>query len=183
MWNRGRAKALFVSVNLSARQFRDPKLIETVGAALEGAKLEASLLKLEITETAVMQDVESTVRWLGTLKNLGVQISIDDFGTGYSSLAYLKRFPIDNLKIDRSFVRNLPADRDDLAISRAVIDLAHRLELEVVAEGVETREQLEILAAHGCDMAQGYLFGKPVDPAEFAAPEAKPKRKAARRKR
>jgi diguanylate cyclase (GGDEF)-like protein/PAS domain S-box-containing protein len=182
-WNRGRAQPLFVSVNLSARQFRDPALLDAVRAALEAAGLPGSLLKLEITETAVMQDVEKTVRWLGALKDLGVQLSIDDFGTGYSSLAYLKRFPIDNLKIDRSFVRNLPADGDDLAISRAVIDLARRLELEVVAEGIETREQREVLAANGCDMAQGYFFGRPVDPAEFMAPEAKPERKPARRKR
>jgi diguanylate cyclase (GGDEF)-like protein/PAS domain S-box-containing protein len=168
-WKRARARPLFVSVNLSARQFRDPKLIEAVRAALEGAQLDASLLKLEITETAVMRDVRETERWLGALKDLGVQLSIDDFGTGYSSLAYLKRFPIDSLKIDRSFVRDLPADRDDLAISRAVIDLARRLELQVVAEGVETSAQMRVLAAHGCDMAQGFLFGRPADPEEFAA--------------
>ncbi len=166
-WNRRCTKPLFVSVNLSARQFRDPKLIDTVRTALERARLDPALLKLEITETAVMQDVEGTERWLGALKDIGVQLSIDDFGTGYSSLAYLKRFPIDSLKIDRSFVRALPADRDDLAISRAVIDLARGLELDVIAEGIETHEQAKCLEALGCGLAQGYLFGRPADPAEF----------------
>ena len=182
-WNGRRGKPLFVSVNLSARQFRDPRLIETVRAALAGAKIHASLLKLEITETAVMQDVEGTERWLGALKELGVELSIDDFGTGYSSLAYLKRFPLDTLKIDRSFVGGLPADQDDVAICRAVIDLARRLELDVVAEGIETREQAAFLAAHGCHLGQGYLFGRPVDPAEFKLPEPGARRRAGRRKR
>lgn len=166
-WNRGRRAPMFVSVNLSARQFRDPKLIDTVRAALESAKVDPSLIKLEITESTVMQNAEEATATLHALKTLGVLLSVDDFGTGYSSLSYLKRFPIDTLKIDRSFVRDLPADRDDLAISRAVIELAHGLELEVIAEGVETREQAEVLAAHGCELAQGYLFGRPQDPEQF----------------
>jgi diguanylate cyclase (GGDEF)-like protein/PAS domain S-box-containing protein len=180
-WNRGGRVPLYVSVNLSMRQFRDRDLASAVRAALEGAGLDPSLLKLEITETALMHDVEATQRSLAALKHLGVQLSIDDFGTGYSSLAYLKRFPLDTLKIDRSFVRGLPQDQDDAAISRAVIDLGSRLELQVLAEGVETREQAAFLAAHGCHLAQGYLFGRPVDPAEFRLPAAR--RIAARRKR
>ncbi len=166
-WSRGAGKPPYVAVNLSARQFRDPQLLETVRAALAGSRVDPSLIRLEITESAVMQDVEHTERWLGALKALGVRLSVDDFGTGYSSLAYLKRFPIDTLKIDRSFVRDLPEDRDDLAISRAVIDLARGLGMDVVAEGIETREQAEVLAANGCVFAQGFYFGRPADPDRY----------------
>ena len=164
LWNKGRAKPLFVSINLSARQFRDPKLLDTVRAALAESRVDPGLIKLELTESAVMQDVAHTERSLRGLKRLGVQLSVDDFGTGYSSLAYLKRFPIDTLKIDRSFVRGLPGDRDDLAISRAVIDLARGLRMDVIAEGIETRAQADVLRASGCEFAQGYLFGRPADP-------------------
>jgi len=185
-WNRNGRAPLFVSMNLSARQFRDPRLVETVRDALKGAKVDPSLIKFEITESTVMQNLESTERSLKALKKLGVQLAVDDFGTGYSSLGYLKRFPLDTLKIDRSFVKDLPGDRDDLAISRAVIDLGRGLDLDVVAEGVETRAQADILAANGCEFAQGYLFGRPSDPGDLdalARPKRPQRRRAARRKR
>ncbi|MEW6689095.1 MAG: EAL domain-containing protein [Pseudomonadota bacterium] len=181
-WNRGRATPLYVSINLSARQFKDPGLLEAVRAAIEEADIEPSLIKLEITESTVMQSAEEATRLLGALKERGVMLSVDDFGTGYSSLGYLKRFPIDTLKIDRTFVRDLAVDRDDLAICDAVIELGRGLDLEVVAEGVETREQAQVLRSHGCELAQGYLFGRPVDAAEFrlpAPPRAPRKRRAA----
>jgi len=163
-WSGGPGAVPYVAINLSARQFRDPRLLDTVRAALAGTGVDPSRIKLEITESAVMQDVEDTERSLRALKDLGVRLSVDDFGTGYSSLAYLKRFPIDTLKIDRSFVRELPGDPDDLAISGAVIDLAHGLGMEAVAEGIETREQADVLAAKGCAFGQGYFFGRPADP-------------------
>jgi diguanylate cyclase (GGDEF)-like protein/PAS domain S-box-containing protein len=167
-WNRRRREPLFVSVNISARQFRDPRLVEVVRETLAAARLDPAMLKLEITETAMMQDVEAGMRCVAALKALGIRLAIDDFGTGYSSLAYLKRFPIDALKIDRSFVRGLPDDEDSAAICGAVIDMAHRLGIEVVAEGVETPEQMQHLARWGCDMAQGYLFGRPLGAEDFA---------------
>ncbi len=163
-WNRGRRAPFVVSINLSTRQFRDPGLREAVQAATGGAGVDPSLLRLEITESAVMHNLEEGTRLLHELKDLGVKLSVDDFGTGYSSLGYLKSFPIDTLKIDRSFVRGLPGDRDSLAICRAVIALGRGMGAEVVAEGVETRAQARMLAAEGCELAQGYLFGKPAEP-------------------
>jgi EAL domain-containing protein (putative c-di-GMP-specific phosphodiesterase class I) len=163
-WNRGRCAPFVVSINLSTRQFRDPGLREAVRAAIEGARIDPSLLRLEITESAVMHNLEEGTRLLRELKDLGVKLSVDDFGTGYSSLGYLKSFPIDSLKIDRSFVRDLPADRDSLAICRAVIALGRGMGVEVIAEGVETRVQARTLAADGCELAQGYLFGRPAEP-------------------
>jgi EAL domain-containing protein (putative c-di-GMP-specific phosphodiesterase class I) len=158
-------------------------LLDTVRSALADSNVDPSFIKLEITESAVMHDVESAERRMGELKQLGVRISLDDFGTGYSSLAYLKRFPIDTLKIDRSFVRDLPGDSDDLAISRAVIELARGLGMDVIAEGVETREQADVLAASGCEFAQGYFFGRPEDPEklDFGGQRSAPR--AVRRKR
>ena len=120
-----------------------------------------------VVESTAMRNAETTSATLGELKALGVRIAIDDFGTGYSSLSYLKRFTIDSLKIDRSFVDGLPGDRDDRAIARAVITLAHSLRLNVVAEGVETAGQLAFLAAHGCDQSQGYYFSRPVPEPSF----------------
>jgi diguanylate cyclase (GGDEF)-like protein/PAS domain S-box-containing protein len=183
LWNRGRREALSVSINLSARQFRDPALVDTIRAAITDSGIEPSLIKLEITESAVMQDVDSAERRMHEMKQLGVRISLDDFGTGYSSLAYLKRFPIDTLKIDRSFVRDLPGDTDDLAISRAVIELARGLGMEVIAEGVETREQADVLAASGCEFAQGYYFGRPMDPGQLDLGAKRRAPRSARRKR
>ena len=150
-----------VSVNLSAKQFNNPDIVATVDEALAQACLPADALTLEITESVLMEEVEATAQTLRALKKLGVGLSIDDFGTGYSSLSYLKRFPVDVLKIDRSFVDGLGTDTDDHAIVSAVVSLAHALGLSVVAEGVETARQLHELRRLGCDSAQGYLLGRP----------------------
>nr|WP_282446543.1 EAL domain-containing protein [Aromatoleum petrolei] len=158
-----------VAVNLSARQFRQENLPQTVRAALVAAGLDPHCLQLEITESTVMHDVDRAVAMLRELNAIGIGVALDDFGTGYSSLAYLKRFPIDQLKIDRAFVRDIASDPEDAAICRAVIGLAHSLDLTVVAEGVETRPQLEFLRANACDEMQGFLFSRPVPAAEYAA--------------
>jgi len=167
-WRAAGLPALKVSVNVSARQFRDKTLAENVRDALAQAGVEPALLELELTEGLAMGNVEGFVATLGGLKSLGIGIAIDDFGTGYSSLSYLKRFPIDKLKIDQSFVRNLPAAEDDASIVRTVIALARSLRLRVIAEGVETWEQLEFLRLQACDEVQGYYFCRPVPAGEFA---------------
>ena len=166
--NRGARAPLYVSINLSARQFGDPGLLDAVQAAIREAGIAPSLIKFEITESTVMRDPENAAVLLGALKRAGVRLSVDDFGTGYSSLAYLKRFPIDQLKIDRSFVRGLPGSADDLALSRAIVDLAGALGVEVIAEGIETPEQADALAKLGCQYGQGYLFGRPCPPEQLA---------------
>lgn len=153
---------LTMSVNVSARQFQDPNLIGDVARVLAATGIAPRCLKLEITESAVMQDAEGAERTLRSLKELGVQLAIDDFGTGYSSLSYLKRFPVDTLKIDRSFVDGLGSDAQDTAIVRSVVALAQTLDLSVTAEGVETPSQLAQLRLLGCDFSQGYLLGRPV---------------------
>jgi diguanylate cyclase (GGDEF)-like protein/PAS domain S-box-containing protein len=168
-WQHVGPPRLRMAVNLSARQFREPNFARQIGAILRDAELDSDLLELEITESMVMQDLERTRTILCELKNLGVAIAIDDFGTGYSSLAYLKRFPVDYLKIDRSFVRDLPNSVEDVAISRAIIALAKSLKLRVIAEGVETRGQQVFLEANGCDEGQGYLMGRPVSAEETEA--------------
>ena len=151
-----------VAVNLSARQFRDPSLAATVERAITESGVDAQTLELEITETAAMEDVELTMSTLAELRRLGVTIAIDDFGTGHSSLSYLKRFPIDALKIDKGFVFDLPDKFEDAAIVSSVIQLGNGLGLRVVAEGVETREQLDFLIEAGCRELQGYFFSHPV---------------------
>jgi diguanylate cyclase (GGDEF)-like protein/PAS domain S-box-containing protein len=161
-WQRPGLPAISVAVNISARQLHHVDLVRNVVEALEAARLEASLLELEITETSAMQNPEVTIQTLNALKALGVRISIDDFGMGYSSLSQLQRLPIDTLKIDRSFVRDISTDPGDAAIATAVITLAHSLKLKVVAEGVETHEQLAFLSAHKCDRVQGFLVSRPV---------------------
>ena len=166
-WERAGLRDLKVAVNLSGRQFLQDSLLEEVVSALDDAGLDARYLELEITESTVMQKPELAAGLLGALDELGVSIAIDDFGTGYSSLAYLQRFPVDVLKIDRSFIKDLPDDPDNAAITRAVIALARSLKLEVVAEGVEQARQLEYLAAQGCDQAQGFFIGKPMSATEF----------------
>jgi diguanylate cyclase len=145
-----------VAVNLSAKQFRHADLAAVVKSALLEAQLEPGFLELELTESAVMHNPEQSAATLQTLSAMGVHISIDDFGTGYSSLSYLRRFPLDKLKIDRSFIRELMTNPDDGAIVRAIISLAHSLRLRVVAEGVETAEQLNFLRELGCDQYQGF---------------------------
>jgi diguanylate cyclase (GGDEF)-like protein/PAS domain S-box-containing protein len=153
---------LVMAVNLSPRQFRHPRLVADVGQVLAESGLDASGLEIEITEGCAMGDADATVKTLEHLKAIGIRLAIDDFGTGYSSLGYLKRFPIDVLKVDRSFVAGLPANRGDAAIVRAVVGLTRALGLKAVAEGVETADQLTELRDLGCDQGQGYFFGRPV---------------------
>jgi EAL domain-containing protein (putative c-di-GMP-specific phosphodiesterase class I) len=153
---------LAISVNLSARQLQQPGLVEEIAAVLRETRLDPAALRLEITETVVMHDAPTTLAKLEALKTLGVQLAIDDFGTGYSSLGYLKRFPVDTLKIDRSFVKGIGGDVEDSAIVRAVITVAKSLNLSVTAEGIETADQLAHLRALGCDHGQGYFFAKPM---------------------
>jgi EAL domain-containing protein (putative c-di-GMP-specific phosphodiesterase class I) len=156
-----------MSVNLSPRQLQHTELIADISRTARASGCEPRTLTFEITETMVMQDPERAVVLLQEMRALGVRIAIDDFGTGHSSFAYLKRFPADELKIDRSFITDLPADKGDAAITQAIISLAHSLGMSVVAEGVETRAQLDFLAAQGCDEFQGYLFSKPLPDAEL----------------
>ena len=163
------APPLVMSVNLSAKQFQNPSLVEEVTQALTESGLDAASLKLEITESVVMQDAPATLAKLQELKDLGIRLAIDDFGTGYSSLGYLKSFPVDTLKIDRSFVKGLSKDGNDSAIVRAVVTVAKSLNMDVTAEGVETDEQRVELKALGCDRGQGFLFARPAD-AEHMTP-------------
>jgi PAS domain S-box-containing protein/diguanylate cyclase (GGDEF)-like protein len=166
-WQREGLRPVPVSVNLSARQFSE-RIAGTVGRILADTGLDPRLLELELTESASMEDPQKTFEILRELKDMGVRLAIDDFGTGYSNLNYLKRFPVDRLKLDQSFVRDLTSDPDDLSISRAVIAMAHGLRLDVIAEGVETEGQLALLAQNGCDEIQGYLFSRPVPAADCA---------------
>jgi diguanylate cyclase (GGDEF)-like protein/PAS domain S-box-containing protein len=152
---------LVMSVNLSARQFQDPGLVSDISQAVQAAGLEPCALKLEITESVAMHDIEASVLKLEALKALGIQLAIDDFGTGYSSLGYLRRFPVDTLKIDRSFVERIGVDIQDAAIVQSVVALAKTLHLSVVGEGIESRAQAAQLLALGCDRGQGYLFARP----------------------
>ena len=168
-WQRQGLPAIRMAVNLSPRQFADPNLLADVRAALEKSGMPAQLLELEITESMVMQNVERAVRVLEAIKSLGITLAIDDFGTGYSSMSLVKKFPIDALKIDRSFVRDITNDNENKAIADAIITLGRALNLTVVAEGVETAEQEAFLLAHNCDEIQGYLISKPVPADEFAA--------------
>jgi diguanylate cyclase (GGDEF)-like protein len=158
-----------VAVNLSAKQFRHADLAAVVRSALSDAQLEPGYLELELTESAVMDDAEKSASTLQILSTMGVHISIDDFGTGYSSLSYLRRFPLDKLKIDRSFVRDVMENPDDASIVKAIISLAHNLRLRVVAEGVETGEQLQFLRELGCDQYQGYYCSPAVPADKFAS--------------
>jgi len=157
---------LMMSVNLSGAQLNQPDLAALITSALQDADLEAVDLQLEMTESVLMDDAPSTIAILQTLHVLGVQLSIDDFGTGYSSLAYLRRFPVDVLKIDRTFVGGLGKDLEDSAIVAAVVNLADTLGFATIAEGVETELQRDCLISLGCSRAQGYLFARPVDAAE-----------------
>lgn len=166
-WQRNYTIPLRMSVNISGYQFSQPDLTTTVARTLEKTGLEPKFLELELTETTLMQNAEVATSVLSALKQLGVRIAIDDFGTGYSSLSYLKQFPIDALKIDHCFIRNLIGDAKNIAITTAVIQMAHNLNLNVIAEGVETEAELKFLYQHQCDVVQGYLIGHPLSPAEF----------------
>jgi len=166
-WQLDGVPTLRVSVNLSASQFRDSGLVDTIRRALDDAGLQARYLEVELTESAVMSDPEKSIAVLEHLSAMGVLVSVDDFGTGYSSMSYLRRFPIDKLKIDRVFIQEIVSRPEDASIVRAIVSLAHSLRLKVVAEGVETPAQLDFLKTAGCDEYQGYHFSRPLPAAEF----------------
>ncbi|MCD4500656.1 bifunctional diguanylate cyclase/phosphodiesterase [Chromobacterium vaccinii] len=167
-WRQEGLPELTLAINLSALQFRQPDLALQVKHALESSGLPGHALDIEVTESIIMEDAQATIQTIDNMKNMGLRLSIDDFGTGYSSLSYLKRFKADKLKIDRSFVRDIPHDADDSAIARAIINMAKNLNMQVVAEGVETMEQWQFLEQEGCDFVQGYLIAKPLPADDFA---------------
>jgi EAL domain-containing protein (putative c-di-GMP-specific phosphodiesterase class I) len=168
---------LKMSVNISGLQFRQPDFLEMVGKMIEETGIEPEALELEFTESVIMERAEKTINSLRSLKKIGVRLSIDDFGTGYSSLSYLKHFPIDRIKIDRSFVAELDRNSDDAAIVEAIISMAHSMNLKVVAEGVETGDQLRFLEARNCDEVQGFHLAMPMPPEELVGNMAWPVRR------
>ena len=168
-WQQAGLRPLRVAVNFSARQFRSDNLLDEIDAALSETALPASLLELEITESMVMEDPERVINLLDKIRSRGIHLSLDDFGTGHSSLAYLKRFPINCVKIDRAFIKDMPENTDDVAIARTIVAMAKSLGLTTVAEGVETVEQLELLKTMGCDQIQGYFFSRPLPADDFMA--------------
>jgi len=167
-WQREGLPPVCIAVNLSPRQFADPNLLADIKTTLRETGMASHLLELEVTEGMVMHNTERAVKLLTAIKEMGVRLAIDDFGTGYSSLAQIKRFPIDTLKVDRSFIREIPGDTEDRAITEAIIAMGKTLSLTVVAEGVETNEQERFLREHACDEMQGYYFSKPIAATEFA---------------
>ncbi len=167
IWSNSPFGDITVAVNISSHQFQSDSLIDDVLGAALSAGIDPASLELEITESVLLQDAENTLVALNTLKRAGISLSVDDFGTGYSSLSYLKRFPIDTLKIDRSFVKDIHVDQDDAAICAAILAMAQQLGLNVVAEGVETKEQLDFLRHHGCNQIQGFLCSKPLSAEQF----------------
>lgn len=163
-WQHAGCAPISVAVNIAGSHFRQPSLLTSVAEALRDTGMDPNLLEIEVTESMLMDNVEGTIAVLCNLKSMGVQLAIDDFGTGYSSLAYLKRFPLDTLKIDRSFIKDAPGDAGDAALTTAIIGMAHSLNLGVVAEGVELQSQFDFLKERGCDVIQGYLISRPVPP-------------------
>jgi EAL domain-containing protein (putative c-di-GMP-specific phosphodiesterase class I) len=166
-WQRQGLPPICMAVNLSLRQLMDDKLLEDIKAALDDSGMAPNLLELEITESMVMQNPVRLIEVLTNIKKLGVRLAIDDFGTGYSSLAKIQHFPIDTLKVDRSFIRNLAQDSENQAITQAIITMGKTLRLTVVAEGVETQEQKDFLRDLICDEMQGFHFSKPIAPDQF----------------
>jgi EAL domain-containing protein (putative c-di-GMP-specific phosphodiesterase class I) len=166
-WHAEGHDGFYVAVNVSGRQIKRGILQRQVRTALEGSGANPSWIEIEITEHSLVEDLQANLDALNSLREMGMRMAIDDFGTGLSSLAYLKRLPLNKLKIDRSFVRELPEQRDDVAIATAVISMARALGLMVVAEGVETVEQRDTLRGMGCDFAQGYLFSRPLLPGQM----------------
>jgi EAL domain-containing protein (putative c-di-GMP-specific phosphodiesterase class I) len=160
---------LVLAVNVSARQFHQDGFVAQVKSALQRHEIDPTLLKLELTEGMLLEDIDDTITTMYALNDIGVQFSLDDFGTGYSSLQYLKRLPLDQIKIDQSFVRDIATDSSDKAIVRTIIAMARSLDIAVIAEGVETEEQRQFLMSNGCSHYQGYLFGKPVPGERFDA--------------
>ncbi len=169
IWNDTGFQQLRMAVNVSSQQFSDGQLATTIKHALETYHIAPDSLDVELTESIIMQDAESAIAALREIKAMGVEISVDDFGTGYSSLSYLHRFPLDTLKIDRSFVKDIESDSYERAITRTIITMAHNLDLNVIAEGVETQAQLNLLTKYGCDQLQGYLFSKPLPADDMTA--------------
>jgi EAL domain-containing protein (putative c-di-GMP-specific phosphodiesterase class I) len=167
MWQQHGLPRLRIAVNISPLQVARGGLLEVVQRVLEDSGLEPSYLELEITEGLLLERTEQAFNTLNSLTALGVSLAIDDFGKGYSSLNYLKRFRLHTLKIDQSFIQNIPKDSNDIAIVRAIIALAKSLRLNVIAEGVETRAQQQVLRTHGCDQVQGFLFAAPVEVSKF----------------
>ena len=167
-WQDAGLRPIEMAVNVSSVEFRNEDFLEGVRAILEETGLSPHYLGLELTESVLMQHAEFTVPVLKKLKAMGVRLAIDDFGTGYSSLSYLRQFPIDTLKVDQSFVNGINADTDDATIINAVINMGSNLNHRVIAEGVETVEQVAFLQAHGCDEGQGYYFSRPVPASQFA---------------
>jgi diguanylate cyclase (GGDEF)-like protein len=167
-WQQQRLAPFRVAVNISARQFQQADISKIVVRALDAARMSPEQLELELTESSIMNNVEFAVKALKDLKQMGVEITVDDFGTGFSSLSHLKRLPIDALKIDQSFIRDVTTDADDAALVMAVVTLGHNMRLKVIAEGVETEEQLKFLHLLRCDEVQGYLFSHPVAAEEIA---------------
>jgi EAL domain-containing protein (putative c-di-GMP-specific phosphodiesterase class I) len=166
-WQDAGLPAVVVALNISARQFREKNLLQVVAKILAETGFDPTQLELEVTESVIMHDEQRVIAALHAFRDMGVRLSVDDFGTGYSSLNILKRFPVNRLKIDQSFVRNIATDADNAAIARAVIALGHSMNLRVIAEGVETAEQLAFLRRNQCDEMQGYLFDKPMPAGEF----------------
>jgi len=166
-WQMKYNRPLTISVNLSARQFQQQDLVSTINSAIVNSSLDPQSLDLEITESIGMKNPELTLRTLNELKAMGIRISIDDFGTGYSSLSYLKKFPINTIKIDRSFVSDIHRDPNDAAITRAIIAMAHSLNLKVIAEGVETQEHADFLITQNCELVQGFFYSKPICAEDF----------------
>lgn len=167
IWNEMGMKDLKISINLSARQFNDPDLIIDIQSSIQTYQISPSQLEFEVTESLLATDIKHAIELLKSLQSLGSTIAIDDFGTGYSSLNYIKQLPLDKLKVDRAFIKDLPDDNDDKQITAAIIAMAHTLNLKVVAEGVETKEQMQFLQTLSCEIGQGYLFDKPISPEEF----------------
>jgi EAL domain-containing protein (putative c-di-GMP-specific phosphodiesterase class I) len=167
LWQAAGLKVLPVAVNLSARQFRQQFLDARIRALVRSAGVDASLIELEITESELMQDPDHAIRVMQSLRDDGIRVAIDDFGTGYSSLAYLTRFPVSALKIDRSFVADALSDAADAAIVRTIIEMAHNLRVTVVAEGVETDGQMAFLRQYGCQQGQGFFFARPMAAEHF----------------
>ena len=166
-WQNAGLDTVPVAVNVSSRQFSDTDLVQVVSEVLDQTQLEPRWLELEITESAMVVDADATTEVLAQIRRLGIRVSLDDFGTGFSSLSYLRRLPLDTLKIDRSFVMDLPDDPDAQGIVGAIIAMAHVLGLHVIAEGVETEQQRDFLRSIECDEMQGYLYSKPVAADEF----------------
>jgi EAL domain-containing protein (putative c-di-GMP-specific phosphodiesterase class I) len=166
-WQSSGLPPLTISVNMSVKQFQHEKFLATISNAIKNTSLDPRYLELEITENILLQDAEKTIKMLNELKDMGIRLAMDDFGTGYSSFNYLIRFPLDIIKIDMSFIKNITEQAEHAAVVEAIISMSHSLNLKVVAEGVETQQQLDLLREFGCDEIQGYYYSRPLPSKEF----------------